>query len=227
SREAKTTDLRSRGAGRALPGFFVICQAGLVTKLADVAAWGLLPLHLRDRGLSIATVGLLSAVYPLAWAAFQPATGWLSDRIGRSAPIAGGLAAQAAGLAGLAASDTVTGWIAAAVVLGAGTALVYPVLLAAAADLAPPEGRAKSVGLYRFWRDLGFVVGGVAGGPVADALGIPASLVVLAAVSLVSMALFLTRSPTTRPGRETSPPPPAPPGRETSPPPPARARNSP
>lgn len=179
-----------RRSFRATAGFVAICQAGLVTKLADVAAWGLLPIHLRSRGLAVATVGLLAAAYPLAWAMLQPLSGWLSDRFGRRPPIQIGLLGQAIGLGILAAGDRFGEWLAGAVVLGAGTALVYPVLLAAAADSVPVPVASRGIGLYRFWRDLGFVVGGLGAGALADAVGVSGAFRLLAVVILASAGWF-------------------------------------
>ncbi len=170
--------------------FAAICQAGHVTKVADVVAWGLLPVYLIDRGLGTATVAAIAALYPAVWGALQPLTGALSDRAGRVRPIAAGLLCQAGGLLLLAAAGSVAGWVAGVAVLGAGTALAYPVLLAAAGDAAPAGQRASAVGVYRFWRDLGFVAGALGGGALADAIGTPAALEVLAAAAAASSALL-------------------------------------
>lgn len=174
------------GAIRA-PGYFAaVCQAGLVTKVADVAAWGLLPLHLLERGLGVATVAALAAAYPALWSVLQPITGALSDRAGRRRPVLAGMACQALGLVLLAAADGVGGWLAGIAALAAGTALVYPVLLAAAGDVAAPSRRASAIGLYRLVRDLGFVAGALLAGGLADAIGAPGAFEALAALSVAS-----------------------------------------
>lgn len=178
-----------RGGGaavRARRQFAAVCQAGLVTKVADVVAWGLLPVYLLGRGVGVPTVAVLAAAYPAVWSVLQPLTGALSDRAGRRPPVAAGMACQAGGLLLLAVADGVAGWLAGIVVLGAGTALTYPVLLAAAGDLAMPSRRASAIGLYRLVRDLGFVAGALLAGGLADAVGTPAALEALAGLSAVS-----------------------------------------
>ncbi|MGH2748813.1 MAG: MFS transporter [Actinomycetota bacterium] len=169
--------------------FAAVCQAGLTTKIADAAAWGLLPIFLAEGGLAVETIGLLAAAYPGSWGLMQPLTGWLSDRFGRKPLIVAGMLVQALGLVVLARGTTISGWLSGITLLGSGTALVYPVLLAAAADVAAPADRASSIGHYRLWRDLGFVVGGVVAGALADAVGIAGSLQLLALFSLVSGGL--------------------------------------
>lgn len=174
------------GAARSRARFAGICQAGLVTKVADVVAWGILPVHLIDRGVSPEAVGAVAAAYPAVWAVLQPFTGAFSDRAGRRLPAAAGLLCQGAGLLALAAADSLAGWLGGVAILGAGTALAYPVLMAAAGDEAPGERRASAIGLYRFWRDLGFVAGALLGGLLADEIGTPATLQVLAALAAVT-----------------------------------------
>lgn len=169
------------------PGAFAgICQAGFVTKLVDVTAWGLLPVHFHQQGLSLATVGLLAAAYPAVWAVLQPFAGAFSDSHGRRFPIVAGMVAQAAGLVVLLLAGDLAGWLAGSVLLGVGTALAYPVLLATAGDLAPAPKRASSIGQYRLWRDLGFVAGALLVGYLADTLGTGNALQTLAGVVLVS-----------------------------------------
>lgn len=169
--------------------FAALCQAGLTTKIADAAVWGLLPIYLAEGGLEVATIALLAAAYPGSWGLMQPLTGWLSDRFGRKSLIVGGMLVQALGLMMIARGTTISGWLWGIVFLGGGTALVYPVLLAAAADVASPAERASSIGHYRLWRDLGFVVGGVVAGVLADVVGIAGALQMLASFSLVSGGL--------------------------------------
>lgn len=173
--------------------FVGICQAGLVTKLADVVAWGLLPLYFSAQGLPIRTVGILAAGYPLSWALLQPLTGALSDRFGRRGLIVAGMLGQASGSLAVAAGGGAPSWFIGVLMLGAGTAMVYPVLLAAAGDVSASGRRASAIGLYRLWRDLGFVVGALAAGLVADAIGTVGTLEVLAVVA-VSSSLFAYRS---------------------------------
>lgn len=169
--------------------FAALCQAGLTTKIADAATWGLLPIFLAEGGLGVATIGMLAAAYPGSWGLMQPLTGWFSDRFGRKPLIVSGMLVQALGLTLIAAGTTVSGWLWGIILLGGGTAAVYPVLLAAAADVAPPGSRASSIGHYRLWRDLGFVVGGLVAGALADAFGIAGALRVLASLSFVSGGL--------------------------------------
>jgi len=166
--------------------FVAMCQAGLVTKVADVVAWGLLPLYLIERGVGIATVAAIGALYPAVWGACQPLTGALSDRMGRSGLVTAGLLCQSTALLLLAAAGSVSAWVTGVAVLGVGTALAYPVLLAAAGDEVAPTRRASAIGLYRFWRDLGFVAGALAGGTLADAVGTPAALEALAGAAAAS-----------------------------------------
>lgn len=166
--------------------FAAVCQAGLVTKVADVVAWGLLPAYLLAQGVGVGTVAALAAAYPAVWSVLQPLTGALSDGAGRRGPVAAGMACQATGLLLLAAAEGVVGWLAGIVALGAGTALVYPALLAAAGDTAVPSRRASAIGLYRFVRDLGFVAGALLVGGLADTIGVSGALAALAGLSAVS-----------------------------------------
>lgn len=179
-------DVGADGGIRAHERFATVCQAGLVTKIADVVAWGLLPTYLLGRGVGVLTVAALAAAYPAVWSVLQPLTGILSDRAGRRGPVAAGMACQAAGLLLLAAAEGIAGWFGGIAVLGAGTALVYPVLLAAAGDIAAPSRRASAIGLYRLVRDLGFVVGALLAGALTDALGAPTALAALAGLSAAS-----------------------------------------
>ena len=142
-------------------------QAGLVNNLNDGLAWGLLPLLFVRGGLPVGQVGLLAALYPAVWGLGQLFTGPLSDRLGRKPLITAGMLLQAAALAGTALAGSFLPWAAAAILLGAGTAMVYPTLLAAVGDVAHPCWRASAVGVYRLWRDTGFVVGALLAGLVA------------------------------------------------------------
>ena len=137
---------------------FGISQAGFVNNLNDALAWGVFPLFFVSRGLSLEEVGILAAVYPLVWGALQMVTGWLSDSIGRSPLIVGGMLLQAVAISLVGIGDSFWPWLVAVALLGVGTAMVYPVLLAAIGDSVYPASRATYLGVYRFWRDFGYAV---------------------------------------------------------------------
>jgi MFS family permease len=162
-------------------------QAGLVNNLNDGLAWGLVPLFLAAHGAGAAAIGLVAAVYPGVWSVTQIATGHWSDTVGRKPLIVAGMLLQAAALALLAVSD---GHVAlatvAAALLGLGTALVYPTLIAAISDAVSPIARAPVVGVYRFWRDMGYAIGAVIAGVVADALGYGGAIAVVAGLTAAS-----------------------------------------
>jgi MFS family permease len=162
-------------------------QAGLVNNLNDGLAWGLVPLFLAANGAGVASIGLVAAVYPAVWSVAQIATGHWSDSVGRKLPIVGGMLVQAGALALLAASGgaVATATIAAAL-LGFGTALVYPTLIAAISDAVSPVARAPVVGVYRFWRDAGYALGAIIAGTVADGLGYGGAIGVVAGLTAVS-----------------------------------------
>jgi MFS family permease len=175
-------------------------QAGFVNNLNDALAWGLLPLVLAARGLDAAEIGAVAAVYPAVWGALQVASGWLSDRIGRKGPIAAGMVVQAGALTLLAFADAFVTALAAAAVLGVGTALAYPTLLAAVSDAVSPHDRAQALGVYRFWRDSGFVVGALLIGALADTAGVTAAVAAVALLTAASGAwVARARGPWTRP----------------------------
>jgi MFS family permease len=174
------------------------CQAGLVNNLNDGMAWGLLPLYYAAAGLSIAQIGVLAAVYPAIWSIGQIGTGALSDRVGRKPLIVAGMLLQAGAIGLIAAGSTFAVWLAAAALLGLGTALVYPTLLAAIADVAEPAWRGSAVGVYRLWRDLGFAVGAIVAGVIADAAGLEAAIWFVAAITAGSGLLVLARMGETR-----------------------------
>ena len=163
-----------------------ISQAGLVNNLNDGMAWGLFPLFYAGAGLSLERIGWLAAIYPGVWGIGQLFTGALSDRFGRKWLIAAGMWVQAAGIVLVVVSGALPGFVAGAVLLGVGTAMVYPTLLAAIGDVAHPSWRASAVGVYRLWRDLGYAVGALLAGLTADALGIAAAIWVIAAVTAAS-----------------------------------------
>ena len=170
-----------------------VSQAGMVNNLNDGLAWGLFPVLFAAAGLSIERIGILAAVYPAVWGAGQLITGALSDRIGRKWLIVGGMIVQSGALTLVAFGHTFTVWLAAATLLGTGTAMVYPTLLAAIGDVAHPEWRARSVGVYRLWRDGGFAVGAILAGLLADAFGIPAAVAVVAALTAASGLVVAVR----------------------------------
>lgn len=168
------------------PALSAASQAGMVNNLNDGLAWGLFPVLFAASGLSIARIGVLVALYPALWGVGQLVTGALSDRWGRKWLIVAGMCVQAAALAGVAVATTFTAWAVAALALGAGTALVYPTLLAVVSDVAHPAWRARSIGVYRLWRDGGFAVGAVLSGLLADSFGIRAAIWVVAALTAAS-----------------------------------------
>jgi MFS family permease len=181
------------------PALSAASQAGLVNNLNDGLAWGLLPIHYAAAGLSVIEIGALAAIYPAVWGFGQLVTGALSDRVGRKGLIVAGMLLQAAALALIAAVTGLVPWALAAVLLGVGTAMVYPTLLAVVGDVAHPAWRASAVGVYRLWRDAGFAIGAVLAGIVADRLGIPAAVWVVAALTGASGVIVLIRMYETHP----------------------------
>jgi MFS family permease len=163
-----------------------VSQAGLVNNLNDGIAWGLFPLLYAAVGLSLTEIGWLAAIYPAVWGLGQLFTGALSDRTGRKWLIASGMWVQAAGIAVVAVAKVFSGFVGGAVLLGIGTAMVYPTLLAAIGDVAHPAWRAGSVGVYRLWRDLGYAVGALLAGVIADALGVQAAIGSIAGLTFAS-----------------------------------------
>ena len=161
-------------------------QAGLVNTLNDGLAWGLFPIFFLAAGLSISRIGILAALYPAVWGLGQLYTGALSDRIGRKPLIVGGMIVQALAIAWIGATSSFTTWAVGAVLLGAGTAMVYPTLLAAIGDVANPTWRARAVGVYRLWRDSGFAVGALLAGILADLVSITAAIYAVAALTGLS-----------------------------------------
>ncbi|MDH4119629.1 MAG: MFS transporter [Acidimicrobiia bacterium] len=179
-----------------------VSQAGLVNNLNDGMAWGLLPLVFAAAGLSVSRIGILAAAYPAVWGLGQLVTGALSDRMGRKWMIAGGMWVQAAAIGLMAAVGSFGPWLAAAILLGAGTAMVYPTLLAAVGDIAHPTWRASAVGVYRLWRDAGFAVGAILTGIVADVAGAGAAIWLVSALTFASGVIVALRMDEThrRPG---------------------------
>lgn len=168
-------------------------QAGLVNNLNDGLAWGLFPIFFAAAGVSVGRIGILAALYPAAWGLGQLSTGGLSDRIGRKPLIAGGMLTQAVALAWMAAVTGFWAWAAGAVVLGIGTAMVYPTLLAAIGDVAHPGWRARSVGIYRLWRDGGFAVGALLAGTLADLASIETAIYAVAGLTALSGFVVVAR----------------------------------
>jgi MFS family permease len=186
------------------PALSACSQAGLVNNLNDGLAWGLLPLLFVRGGLPVAQVGLLAALYPAVWGLGQLLTGPLSDRLGRKPLITAGMLLQAIALAGMALAASFLPWAANAVLLGVGTAMVYPTLLAAISDVAHPSWRATAVGVYRLWRDTGFAVGALLAGLVADLAGLRAAVWVVAALTaasglVVAVRMYETHRPAGQP----------------------------
>ncbi len=181
------------------PALSSASQAGLVNNLNDGLAWGLFPLYFAAAGLPLRVIGILVALYPATWGLAQLWTGALSDRWGRKGLIAWGMHVQGAALLAMAFTEGVLPWASAAVALGVGTAMVYPTLLAAVADVAHPSWRASAVGIYRLWRDLGYAIGAVVAGLIADALGMGAAIGVVGLLTIASGALVVARMPETLP----------------------------
>lgn len=188
------------------PALSSASQAGLVNNLNFGLAWGVFPLLFATADLAVGQIGLLFALYPGVWGVGQLITGAASDRFGRKHLVSTGMAVQAAALAMIALGDGFGSWAAGTVLLGAGTAMVYPTLLAVVGDVAHPAWRGRAVGVYRVWRDLGYAVGALAGGLVADLMGLQAAVWSAAAVSAVSATLVAVRMYETHPPLRTSSP---------------------
>lgn len=178
------------------PRLVSMTQAGFVNNLNDGLAWGIFPLFFAANGVSVERVGLLSAAYPLAWGGLQLITGWVSDSVGRTPLIAGGMLVQALALAVVGTGDTFAVWLAAVALLGLGTAMVYPTLLASIGDLVHPTDRATTLGVYRFWRDGGAMAGALLGGAVADIFDFRLAIELVALLTGASgfTVLFVARS---------------------------------
>ncbi|GAC1670907.1 MAG: MFS transporter [Ktedonobacteraceae bacterium] len=185
---------------------FGISQAGLVNNLNDGLAWGLFPLFFAAGGLSIAQVGLLAGIYPAVWGTAQLLTGALSDRLGRKGMIVGGMLLQGLAIGLLPLLHSFAWWVVAMALLGLGTALVYPTLLAAISDVAHPDWRASAMGVYRFWRDSGYALGALLAGLLADFLGVSWAITIIGGVTFFSGMLVLQTMSETLPGRERTRP---------------------
>lgn len=167
--------------------------SGLATNLKDGMAWGLFPLYFAAAGLAVDRIGLVVAVYPAAWGIFQLFTGPASDRLGRKWMIVGGMFTQAIALWLIVLADSYGSWLAASALLGLGTALVYPMLLAAISDAAHPSWRASSLGVYRAWRDSGYAFGALIAGALADLLGAAWSIGLVALLPLAAGVMAAVR----------------------------------
>jgi MFS family permease len=176
-------------------------QAGLVNNLNDGMAWGLFPLFFAAAGLSVGQIGVLAAVYPGVWGLGQLATGWASDRLGRKWMIVSGMWLQAAGILLTAATRSLTPWLLGAGLMGLGTALVYPTLLATVGDSAHPSWRASAVGVYRLWRDLGYAAGAILAGVTADLFGFIPAIATVGVLTTVSGFVVAVRMRETLPRR--------------------------
>jgi MFS family permease len=175
------------------PALSSCSQAGLVNNLNDGLAWGLFPLFFASHGMTVGQIGILAAVYPAVWGAGQLFTGGLSDRLGRKWLIVGGMLVQAVAIAVIVSTRGMAPWFAGAALLGAGTAMVYPTLLAAIGDVAEPQWRASSVGTYRAWRDGGFAVGALLAGVIADAFSIETAIWAVAVLTAASGLVVAVR----------------------------------
>jgi MFS family permease len=178
---------------------FSCSQAGMINNLNDGMVWGLLPIYFSSLGITVSGIGQFAAIYPAVWGFLQLGTGPVSDRLGRKWMIASGMWVQAAGILLIALSASRFYWITGLVLLGIGTAQVYPTLLAAVSDVAHPTWRATSVGVYRFWRDAGYAIGAVASGLIADLFGMVPSILSVAAITALSgflVSIFMNEART-------------------------------
>ena len=180
---------------------FSASQAGLVNNLNDGLAWGLFPIVFASSGLALEQVGLLAAIYPGVWGVAQLGTGALSDRLGRKGMIVAGMWLQALAILLVVLRGGFRTWAVAMVLLGLGTALVYPTLLAAISDVAHPDWRASAVGVYRLWRDGGYAVGALLAGVVSDLVGVPFAIAAVGVLTFASGCVVLVRMYETLPGR--------------------------
>jgi MFS family permease len=178
----------------------------MINNLNDGMIWGLIPIFLAGLGLPLEQVAIVAALYPGMWGISQLLTGALSDRWGRKWLIAAGMWVQAAGIVLFVIGGNLAAWLLAAVLLGLGTALVYPTLLAAVSDVAHPDWRASAVGVYRLWRDGGYAVGALLSGVLADALGIPTTIAAIAALTFLSGVVVAAVMYETLPSRRAKEP---------------------
>jgi MFS family permease len=165
---------------------FAASQAGLVNNLNDGMSWGIFPLFFASFGLGVERIGILKAIYPAIWGILQVATGQLSDRWGRKGLIVAGMWIQSGGLFLTSATRQFEWWLVGSLLLGLGTAMVYPTLIAAVSDAAHPTWRARSLSVYRFWRDLGYAIGALSAGIIADIFGMAWAIGAIAALTFLS-----------------------------------------
>lgn len=170
---------------------FAASQAGLINNLNFGVSWGIFPLYFASFGLAIERIGILNSVYPAVWGVLQTVTGPLSDRWGRKGLIVAGMWVQATGLFLIGVTHGFGWWLLGSVLLGLGTAMVYPTLIAAISDASHPSWRARSLSVYRFWRDLGYAVGALSAGVIADTLGLSWAIRIIAGLSLLSGAIVV------------------------------------
>jgi MFS family permease len=163
-----------------------VTQAGLINNLNDGMVWGLFPILLAQKQFSIAEIGIITAIYPAIWGIGQLFTGKMADHFCKKSMLFWGMFLQAIALLFLVFATTITHYIALSVILGWGTAMVYPTFLATVAENTHPHDRAKSLGIFRFWRDLGYAIGAILTGIIADTLGINASIIFIALLTLLS-----------------------------------------
>jgi MFS family permease len=204
TREHLRVELANHYPGEALPitfrevfalasfgdrNLFAASQAGLVNNLNDGMSWGIFPLFFAANGLGVERIGVLKAVYPAVWGLLQVATGPLSDRWGRKGLIVAGMWVQAGALFLTASMHEFGWWLAASLLLGLGTAMVYPSLIAAVSDASHPSWRARSLSVYRFWRDLGYAIGALSAGIIADVFGLAWAIGSIAALTFLSGAV--------------------------------------
>jgi MFS family permease len=194
--ELSTREILARASWRD-PALASASQAGMVNNLNDGLAWGLFPLFFAAAGLDVAHIGILGFTYPAVWGLLQLWTGAISDRWGRKRLIAGGMLVQSGALAVIALVRGFWPWVGATALLGVGTAMVYPTLLAAVGDVAHPRWRASAVGVYRLWRDSGYAVGAVLAGALADVFGMAWSIGAVALLTFASGLLVVMRMPET------------------------------
>jgi MFS family permease len=183
------------------PALFNASQAGLVNNMNDGLAWGLFPLFFAAAGLSVREIGVLAFVYPATWGVTQLWTGGLSDRLGRKRLIANGMVLQGIALVAMVGVRGLAAWSVTGALLGIGTAMVYPTLLAAVGDVAHPSWRGSAVGVYRLWRDVGYAVGALLAGALADAFGMNVAIVVVGVLTALSGVQVALRMPETLPTR--------------------------
>jgi MFS family permease len=190
-------DLLARSAWRDA-ALFSACQAGLVNNLNDGLAWGLFPLFFAAAGLSLGRIAVLTFVYPATSGIVQLWTGALSDRLGRKGLIAAGMVVQGIALTAMVGGTGFRWWIVCGIALGIGTAMVYPTLLAAIGDVAHPSWRGSAIGIYRLWRDMGYAVGALLAGALADLFGMQWAIAGIGGLTIASGILVVIRMPETR-----------------------------